>query len=141
MATAAATAGRQDFLIPRAVNQLFRSRAGYVSVYTRVGGCATGYEIEFGGIRALGKGPAPAYPRDLRPPIGVLADSVRDRDYSQCPYERRNGYVFNEPDNSGIESAVCRAFGLWYSYTEEFRMLMVNGMRYDSSWNHPANTT
>ena len=70
--------------------------------------------------------------------VGGLADSVRDRDYSYCPYEERNGYVFNEPDHSGIESAMSRALGLWYSHPEEFRRLMVNGMRYDYSWNHPA---
>jgi hypothetical protein len=33
---------------------------------------------------------------------------------------------------------MCRAFGLWYSYPKEFRALMVNGMRYDYSWNHPG---
>ena len=32
-ATAAAPVGRQDFLIPRAGNQLLRSRAGSVSIY------------------------------------------------------------------------------------------------------------
>jgi starch synthase len=64
--------------------------------------------------------------------------ALKDRDCSQCPYEQRNGYVFNKPDYSGIESTMCRAFRLWYSYTEEFRRLMVNGMRYDYSWNHPA---
>lgn len=33
---------------------------------------------------------------------------------------------------------MCRAFGLWYSYPDELRRLMVNGMRYDYSWNHRA---
>jgi starch synthase len=70
--------------------------------------------------------------------IGGLADAVRDRDYADCPYEARNGYVFYQPDYSGIESAMHRAFGLWYSYPEEYRKLMMNGMRYDYSWNHPA---
>jgi starch synthase len=31
-----------------------------------------------------------------------------------------------------------RAFGLWYHYPHEFRQLMINGMRYDYSWNRPA---
>lgn len=31
-----------------------------------------------------------------------------------------------------------RALGLWHHYPEEFRRLMVNGMRYDYSWNFPA---
>ena len=31
-----------------------------------------------------------------------------------------------------------RAIGLWYSYPNYFRELMVNGMRCDYSWNHPG---
>jgi len=38
--TAAAPGGRQDFLIPKAGNQLLRSRAGFVSIYVCVGGSA-----------------------------------------------------------------------------------------------------
>jgi len=38
--SAAAPGGRQDFLIPRAGNQLLRSRAGTVSIYSYVGGIA-----------------------------------------------------------------------------------------------------
>ena len=41
-ATAAAPVGRQDFLIPRAGNQLLRSRAGSLSIYSRVDGSAKG---------------------------------------------------------------------------------------------------
>jgi starch synthase len=70
--------------------------------------------------------------------IGGLFDSVRDRDYSPWPYDDRNGYVFNDPNYSGIESAMHRAFGLWYAYPEEFRRLMTNGMHCDYSWNHPG---
>jgi len=39
-ATAAASGGRQDFLIPRAGNQLLRSRAGSVSIYACAGASA-----------------------------------------------------------------------------------------------------
>ena len=70
--------------------------------------------------------------------IHIPPSTDKDRDSSQFAYEERNGCVFNKPDYSGIESAMCRPFGLWYSYPEEFRRLMVSGMRYDSSWNHPA---
>jgi starch synthase len=70
--------------------------------------------------------------------VGGLADSIKDRDYSWAPYDQRNGYVFNQPDYSGLESAMRRAFGLWYSYPEEFRKLMINGMQCDYSWNHPG---
>lgn len=70
--------------------------------------------------------------------IGGLADSVHDRDYSWAPAAERNGYVFNDPNYSGLESAMHRALGLWYGYPNEFRNLMLNGMRQDHSWNRPA---
>ena len=69
---------------------------------------------------------------------GGLADTVFDADYAQKPYHERNGYVFNDFDNEGLESALKRAIGLWYIYPKYFRELMINGMRYDYSWNHPA---
>ncbi|MBI5445410.1 MAG: glycogen synthase [Deltaproteobacteria bacterium] len=70
--------------------------------------------------------------------IGGLADTVFDRDYDPEPVERRNGYVFYEPDETGIESALYRAIGLWNSFPEEFRDLSLAGMRCDYSWNHPG---
>jgi len=70
--------------------------------------------------------------------VGGLADSVMDRDYAHSSHEERTGYVFHQPDYSGIESAMNRAFGLWWTYPEEFRKLITNGMRHDYSWNHPA---
>lgn len=66
--------------------------------------------------------------------IGGLSDTVFDRDYSSRPPGARNGYVFDHPDYRGIESALGRALGLWYSYPDEFRRLITNGMRYDYSW-------
>ncbi len=70
--------------------------------------------------------------------VGGLVDTVFDRDYCPRPYEQRNGYVFDNADYSGIESALGRALGLWHFYPEEFRQLMVNGMRYDYSWKWPG---
>lgn len=70
--------------------------------------------------------------------IGGLLNSVVDRDYSDKPTEERNGYVFHQADHGGVESALRRAIGLWYRYPEEFRRLMVNGMRYDFSWSRPG---
>jgi starch synthase len=69
---------------------------------------------------------------------GGLADTVFDADYTDKPFNERNGYTFNDFDNAGIESALHRAIGLWYSYPNYFRELMVNGMRCDYSWNHPG---
>ena len=70
--------------------------------------------------------------------IGGLADTVFDRDYSARHPGDRNGYVFHQPDNPALESAMRRAIGLWYSYPEDFRQLMLNGMRQDHSWTWPG---
>ena len=70
--------------------------------------------------------------------IGGFVDTVFDRDYSERPMEERNGYVFYQPDYQGIESAMSRAIGLWNTYPEEFRKLLLNGMRSDFSWNKPG---
>ena len=70
--------------------------------------------------------------------VGGLADTVFDRDYSTKPEEERNGYVFHQADDPGIESAMDRAIGLWFGYPEEFRELAANGMRCDYSWNRPG---
>jgi len=70
--------------------------------------------------------------------VGGLHDTVFDRDYSDQPEDRRNGYSFQHADFPGIESAMHRAIGLWNSHPLEFRKLIQQGMRYDYSWNHPG---
>src|SRR5207302_4515532 len=69
---------------------------------------------------------------------GGLADTVFDANHSDHPYQDRNGYVFNDFNAAGIESALHRAIGMWYSYPKNFRELMVNGMKCDNSWNNPG---
>jgi starch synthase len=69
---------------------------------------------------------------------GGLADTVFDADYAHRPYHERNGYVFNDYNWPGLESALHRAIGMWNHYPKHFRELMVNGMRYDFSWNYPG---
>ena len=69
---------------------------------------------------------------------GGLADTVFDANHSQKPPGERNGYVFNDFNPQGLESALQRAIGMWYSYPQQFRELAANGMRCDYSWNHPA---
>jgi starch synthase len=69
---------------------------------------------------------------------GGLADTVFDADYGHKPYDERNGYVFNDYNWQGLESALRRAIGLWYNYPQYFRELLLNGMRYDYSWNRPG---
>lgn len=70
--------------------------------------------------------------------IGGLADTVFDRDHSGADWESRNGYVFQHPDNHAVEATLQRAIGLWYGYPDEFRQLMLNGMRHDHSWADPG---
>jgi starch synthase len=69
---------------------------------------------------------------------GGLADTVFDANYSDKPFEVRNGYLFDDLTEAGLESAMSRALGLWRSYPEYFRQLRVNGMRADFSWNLPG---
>jgi len=69
---------------------------------------------------------------------GGLADTVFDANYAPRPYHERNGYVFNDYHWQGFESALHRAIGMWHTYPQYFRELMLNGMRCDYSWNYPG---
>ena len=70
--------------------------------------------------------------------VGGLTDTVADRDHSCDPPERRTGYVFDHVDHHALESALARAIGLWNGYPQDFRDLMLNGMRSDRSWARPG---
>lgn len=70
--------------------------------------------------------------------VGGLADTVFDKDCSDKPLHERNGYVFNDYDEAGLESALTRAIDCYYDFPEHFRELMKNAMRSDYSWNHPG---
>lgn len=71
--------------------------------------------------------------------VGGLVDTVFDKDYAHDkPLHERNGFVFHEADEMGLESALGRAIRLWYDYPEHFKELMKHGMSYDFSWNHPG---
>lgn len=69
---------------------------------------------------------------------GGLANTVFDANYADKPYHERNGYVFHDFNTEGVESALNRAIGMWYSYPEHFQELMVNGMEHDFSWKNPG---
>lgn len=70
---------------------------------------------------------------------GGLADTIFDVDYSKKPSEEPNGYVFENPDIQGIESALIRAFDCWFHHPDKWRKLMIHGMKIDFSWNKPSN--
>ena len=54
------------------------------------------------------------------------------------PLHERNGYVFHQPDNRGVESAMHRAIRCYYDFPHDFRALILNGMKADYSWNEPG---
>jgi starch synthase len=70
--------------------------------------------------------------------IGGLADTVFDKDHSHKPLHERNGYMFRDYDEAGLESALGRAISCYYEFPEHFRDLMLNGMRGDYSWKNPG---
>ncbi|MGD0106462.1 MAG: glycogen synthase [Rhodopila sp.] len=70
--------------------------------------------------------------------VGGLADTVFDHDYPTGASRRGNGYVFEHPDHTGVESALGRAIGLWYGDPAQFRELVASGMRCDHSWRRPG---
>jgi starch synthase len=71
--------------------------------------------------------------------VGGLVNTVFDRDYDEYHEpEKRNGYVFNQTDFQGLESAMDRAIGLYNYYPDEFEKLRIQGMNYDYSWNQPG---
>lgn len=69
---------------------------------------------------------------------GGLADTVFDADFSTVAPERRNGFVFNDYDEPGIESALGRAIACFRETPDRFHALMDSGMRCDYSWNQPG---
>ncbi len=69
---------------------------------------------------------------------GGLADTVFDAEHAYKPYHERNGFVFNDFSDEGLESALHRAIGMWYSYPQYFTELIKNAMSYDYSWSGPG---
>lgn len=70
--------------------------------------------------------------------VGGLADTVFDREHGDAPLEWRNGFVFHDANETGIQSALDRAIDLWHYDPSAFRDLLQQGMRHDNSWNHPG---
>lgn len=69
---------------------------------------------------------------------GGLADTIFDIDHSGKPFKEINGYTFDVPDATGLDSALDRAIHCWFEDPEKWRNLMLNGMKIDFSWNHPS---
>lgn len=70
--------------------------------------------------------------------VGGLADTVVDKDHSHKPLHERNGYVFQNYDYSGLESALGRGISCYYDYPDHFRELIRNCIQTDYSWRNPG---
>lgn len=70
--------------------------------------------------------------------VGGLADTVYDANFSDRPFEERNGYLFDDLTESALASAMDRAIDLWHNHPDYFRQLQINGMCVDRSWRRPA---
>lgn len=71
--------------------------------------------------------------------VGGLVSTVFDWDYDKDhPPEKRNGFVFYQADNVGLESALERSLKVWYNNPKLFKQLGMQGMEYDYSWNYPG---
>ncbi len=69
---------------------------------------------------------------------GGLLDTVFDLDNSGLGLNQANGFTFRDPTPVSLDYGLERAVRLWYDNPEAFNRLARNGMRYDYSWNHPA---
>ncbi|WP_240342347.1 glycogen synthase [Methylococcus sp. EFPC2] len=70
--------------------------------------------------------------------VGGLVDTVFDKDFSNRPLHERNGYIFRDYNETGLESALGRAIDCYYQFPDHFRHLIVNAMRSDYSWKNPG---
>lgn len=66
---------------------------------------------------------------------GGLADTVFDVDYSGKDFVDTNGFVFDNADDTGIDSALDRAIRRWKTDQKKWKKLMVQAMNFDFSWN------
>jgi starch synthase len=70
--------------------------------------------------------------------VGGLADTVIDKDFSWKPLHERNGFVFRDYNEAGLESALGRAISCYYEFPADFRATIQNAMRSDYSWKNPG---
>ncbi len=70
---------------------------------------------------------------------GGLGDTIYDIDNDVPAAHMGNGYVFEDPTNKALESALSRAFDCWFHHLEKWRKMMIDGMAVDFSWNVPSN--
>lgn len=69
---------------------------------------------------------------------GGLADTIVDVDDPAHPFEKSNGFVFDDLETQSFDGAIDRAFKLWFQQPEKWRQLVINGMNMDFSWKESA---
>ncbi len=69
---------------------------------------------------------------------GGLIDTIFDIETSQKPLSERNGFVFDFPDNLGIDWALDRALKLYKDNSTQWHTLVTQGMQCDFSWSRSA---
>jgi starch synthase len=65
---------------------------------------------------------------------GGLADTIFDVDTSDKPVEERNGFVFDYPDQAGVDWALDRALKCYFETPKRWDELVKRGMGLDFSW-------
>ncbi|MCX6990234.1 MAG: glycosyltransferase [Chlamydiae bacterium] len=65
---------------------------------------------------------------------GGLADTVFDVDFSKLPFEKRNGFVFEEPTKKAMEAVIDRAISERTNDPIKWKNIVQNALLYDFSW-------
>ncbi|WP_181860304.1 glycogen synthase [Candidatus Similichlamydia laticola] len=68
---------------------------------------------------------------------GGLADTVFDLDFSDQPKEKRNGFVFMDPNQEGVLSAVKRSFEKWRD-PSNWRQAIRQAIHFKRGWEEAA---
>lgn len=69
---------------------------------------------------------------------GGLADTVFDIDTSNTPFNERNGFTFDFPDNAGIDWALDRALNCYANDREKWQKLIAQATAHDFTWKQSA---
>lgn len=69
---------------------------------------------------------------------GGLKDTVFDCEDGKVPLEQRNGFVFYEPTEPALHSALLRALKMARTDPATFQTILRRAMRCDYSWKKPA---
>lgn len=65
---------------------------------------------------------------------GGLADTILDVDTSGLPFEKTNGYTFDDADRQGLHWGLDRAIACWFDQPDRWHKLVAQAMAMDFSW-------